>query len=141
MVASISSKNERKLVNLRFHSSKVEFFRLFFWGYVGLKKSFRLCLTFEIGLSNFAWIISKLHNLPYHIIVSIVLSFLQIFYQLNLFLASNFLTVSHIAMRKLHVLSQNSIKIFFCMVHVYFVYICSVAILKQTNQILCVCST
>ena len=41
-------KNEQKQVNLRFHSSKVEFFRSFFVGNVGLKKSFRLCLAFKI---------------------------------------------------------------------------------------------
>ena len=38
-------KNERKQVNLRFHSSKVEFIRSFFGRNVGLKKPFRLCLT------------------------------------------------------------------------------------------------
>ena len=40
-------KNEQKQVDLRFHSSKVEFVRSFFGGNVGLKKSFRLCLTFS----------------------------------------------------------------------------------------------
>ena len=39
-------KNERKQVDLRFHSSKVEFLHSFFGGNVGMKKSFRLCLTF-----------------------------------------------------------------------------------------------
>ena len=33
-------KNERKQVNLRFHSSKVEFIRSFFGENVGSKKSF-----------------------------------------------------------------------------------------------------
>ena len=41
------TKNERKQVDLRFHSSKVEFVRSFFGRNVGLKKSFRLCLTFS----------------------------------------------------------------------------------------------
>ena len=40
-------KNEQKQVNLRFHNSKLEFVHLFFGGNVGLKKSFRLCLTFS----------------------------------------------------------------------------------------------
>ena len=40
-------KNERKQVNLRFHSSKVEFVRSFFGGNVYLKISFRLFLTFR----------------------------------------------------------------------------------------------
>ena len=42
-------KNERKQVDLWFHSSKVEFVRLFFGRNGGLKKSFRLrfCLTFS----------------------------------------------------------------------------------------------
>ena len=40
-------KNERNQVDLRFHSSKVEFVRLLFGGNVGLKKSFQLCLTFS----------------------------------------------------------------------------------------------
>jgi hypothetical protein len=40
-------KNERKLVNLRFHNSKVEFVRLFFGGNIVLKKSFQFFLTFK----------------------------------------------------------------------------------------------
>ena len=40
-------KNERKQVNLRFHSSKVEFVGSFHGGNVSLKKSFRLFLTFN----------------------------------------------------------------------------------------------
>ena len=40
-------KNERKQVDLRFHSSKVEFVCSFFGGNVYLKKSFRLFLTFS----------------------------------------------------------------------------------------------
>ena len=41
LVSSISSKKRTKTcVNLRFHSSKVEFVRLFFWGNVDLKKIF-----------------------------------------------------------------------------------------------------
>ena len=39
-------KNERKQVNMKFHSSKVEFLCSFLGRNVGLKKSFRLCLTF-----------------------------------------------------------------------------------------------
>ena len=38
---------------MRFHSSKVEFVCSFFGGNVGLKKSFRLCLTFS-HLLNFS---------------------------------------------------------------------------------------
>ena len=49
-------KNEQKQVDLRFHSSIVEFVRLFFGGNVGLKKLFRLYLKrpkrhFEINWS------------------------------------------------------------------------------------------
>ena len=40
-------KNERKQVDLKFHSSKVEFICLFFGWNVYLKKSFRLFLTFN----------------------------------------------------------------------------------------------
>ena len=48
MVSSISSKKtERKQVDLRYHSSKVDFVRSFLGRNVGLKKSFRLCLTFR----------------------------------------------------------------------------------------------
>ena len=47
LVSSISSKKRQKPVDLRFHSSKVEFVRLLFGGNVGLKKLFRLCLTFS----------------------------------------------------------------------------------------------
>ena len=71
MASSISSKNEGKQVSLKFHSSKVEFVCLFFGRNVGLKKSFRLCLTFnkfkrhlltrnnndrDIGLTVEAWL-------------------------------------------------------------------------------------
>ena len=49
-MSSISSKKNRKQLDLRFHSSKVEFVCLFHGRNVGLKKSFRLCLTF----SNFS---------------------------------------------------------------------------------------
>ena len=45
-------KNERKQVDLRFHSSKVEFVFSFFGGNVGLKKSFRFCLTFSFVLKT-----------------------------------------------------------------------------------------
>ena len=38
---------ERKQVDLRYHSSTVEFIRSFFGRNVGLKKTFRLCLTFR----------------------------------------------------------------------------------------------
>ena len=41
------TKSKRKQVDLRCHSSKVEFVRLFFEGNVDLKKSFRFCLTFS----------------------------------------------------------------------------------------------
>ena len=41
-------KNEWKQVDLRYHSSKVEFVCAFFWSIVGLKKSLRLCLTLRI---------------------------------------------------------------------------------------------
>ena len=40
-------KNERKQVDLMYHSSKVEFIRSIFGRIVGLKKSFQLCLTFR----------------------------------------------------------------------------------------------
>jgi hypothetical protein len=40
------------LVDLRYHSSKVEFVRLIFERNVGLKKSFQLCLTF---IKNSLW--------------------------------------------------------------------------------------
>ena len=40
-------KNEQKQVDLRIHSSKVEFVPSFFGGNVGLKKLFQLCLTFS----------------------------------------------------------------------------------------------
>ena len=43
----LSPKNKQKQVDLRFHSSKVEFVRLFFGGNVSLKKSFWLFLTFS----------------------------------------------------------------------------------------------
>ena len=56
-------KNERKKVNLRLHSSKVEFVHSFFGGNVGLKKSFRLCLTFSayshFGPSNSHFLTSQ----------------------------------------------------------------------------------
>ena len=45
-------KNERKQVDLMYHSSKVEFVCLFFGRNVGLKKSFWLCLTFNSGVKN-----------------------------------------------------------------------------------------
>ena len=38
----------RKHVDLRYHGSKVEFIRSFFGRIVGLKKSIRLCLTFNM---------------------------------------------------------------------------------------------
>ena len=40
-------KNERKQVNMRFHSRKVEFIHSYLGENFGLKKSFRLCLTFR----------------------------------------------------------------------------------------------
>ena len=43
-------KNERKQVDLRFHSNKVEFVRSFFRGNIYLKKSFRLFPTFSCRL-------------------------------------------------------------------------------------------
>ena len=48
-------KNERKQVNLRYHSSKVEFVRSFFGRIIGLKKPFRLCLTFNSSSKNSVW--------------------------------------------------------------------------------------
>ena len=47
LVSSISSKNERKLVEFRYHSSKVEFFRSFFGWNRRHKKPFRNHLTFK----------------------------------------------------------------------------------------------
>ena len=48
LVSSISSKKEQKQVELRYHSSKDEFIRLYVFGKnISLKKSFRLCLTFS----------------------------------------------------------------------------------------------
>ena len=48
-------KKEQKQVDLRYHSSsKVEFIRSFFGRNVGLKKSFRLCLTFTCPLPGFS---------------------------------------------------------------------------------------
>ena len=60
LVSSISSKKQTKQVDLRFHSSKVEFVRLFFGGNVGLKKSLQLFLTFTLynGFKYF----SKYHS-------------------------------------------------------------------------------
>ena len=46
-VFNFFQKNERKHVDLRYHSNKDEFVRLFFGRIVGLKKSLRLCLTFR----------------------------------------------------------------------------------------------
>ena len=52
-VVKYLKKTELKQVNLRCHSSKVEFIRLFFWRNVSLKKSFRLYLTFKgLNLSS-----------------------------------------------------------------------------------------
>ena len=50
-------KSEQKQVNLRYHSSKVEFVCsfFFFWRIVGLKKSLRLCLTFSFQRENLCW--------------------------------------------------------------------------------------
>ena len=45
MVSSLP-QNERKQVDLRYHSSKVELVCLLFGRNVGLKKSFQVCLTF-----------------------------------------------------------------------------------------------
>ena len=53
-------KNERKQVNLRYHSTKVEFVCSFFGRIVGLKKSLRLCLTFN-GLSIYDKILQILN--------------------------------------------------------------------------------
>ena len=41
-------KNEQKQVNLRFHSNKVDFVRLLLARNIGLKKSFQVCLTFNL---------------------------------------------------------------------------------------------
>ena len=45
-------KNERKQVDLWFHSNKVEFVRSIFGGNVGLKKSFQLFLTFSRSIQG-----------------------------------------------------------------------------------------
>ena len=45
-VFNFFQKTNEKQVDLRHHSSKVEFVRSFFGRNVVLKKSFRLCLTF-----------------------------------------------------------------------------------------------
>ena len=58
-VFNFLQKTNAKQVDLRFHSSKVEFLRLFFRGNVGLKKSFRLCLTF----SKFRVLTLKIYSL------------------------------------------------------------------------------
>ena len=47
-VFNFFQKNQRKQVNLWYHSSKVEFVCSFFGRNVSLKKSFRICLTFKI---------------------------------------------------------------------------------------------
>ena len=51
-------KTKKKQVDLRFHSSKVEFFHSCFGGNVGLQKSFRLCMTFSshIGMYTLKYI-------------------------------------------------------------------------------------
>ena len=46
-VFNFFQKTERNQVNLSYHSSKVEFAGSFFGRNAGLKKSFRLCLTFS----------------------------------------------------------------------------------------------
>ena len=51
-------KNERKQVDLRYHSSKVEFVCLFFGRIVGLKKSLQLCLTFRERQSHLTYLIT-----------------------------------------------------------------------------------
>ena len=51
-------KNERKQVDLRYHSSKVEFVRSFFGRIVGLKKPLRLCLTFHWFTNNTSGVLS-----------------------------------------------------------------------------------
>ena len=48
-------KNERKQVDLRFHSSKVEFICSFFGGNLYLKKSFRFFLTFSYRENHRIW--------------------------------------------------------------------------------------
>ena len=59
-MSSISSKNERKQVELRYHSSKVEFVLLFFGRILGLKKSLRLCLTFSQSLRQLSFYENKI---------------------------------------------------------------------------------
>ena len=48
LMSSIPPKNERKQVNQRFHSSKVEFLRSFFGGYIVLRDSFLLFWTLVV---------------------------------------------------------------------------------------------
>ena len=56
-------KNEQKQVDLRYHSSKVEFVGSFFERIVGLKKSLRLCLTFSKICSASEQLLSLKKNL------------------------------------------------------------------------------
>ena len=54
LVSSILPKNERKQFDLRYHNSKVEFFRSFFGRIEDTKKTFRNKLTFSnIALQYF----------------------------------------------------------------------------------------
>ena len=49
VVFNFFQKTNKNKFELRYHSSKVEFVCLFFGRNVGLKKSFRVCLTFRIS--------------------------------------------------------------------------------------------
>jgi hypothetical protein len=59
-------KNEQKQVDTRFHGSKVEFICSFCGGNVGLKKSFRLCLTFSESMEIFFFDTFNKYNLSVH---------------------------------------------------------------------------
>ena len=62
-------KNERKQVNLRYHSSKVEFLRLFFGGNRRHQKPFRDYLTFSNKAIVICWLIPVLQLLLFVFII------------------------------------------------------------------------
>ena len=76
-------QNERKQVNLRFHSSKVEFVHSFFGRNIGLKKLFWLCLTFR-----FFW--RSLDIVPKSLITCL-LDWVDTFAPMHSYLCSSFL--------------------------------------------------
>ena len=53
-VFNSSKKNKQKQVNLRYHTSKVEFVCSVFGRNISLKKLLRLCLTFSYGSETFS---------------------------------------------------------------------------------------